>query len=109
MINGRTKGHSFERWIVNFFKDIFPNIERVKAGDNLDMKGVDFRETANLQIQAKRNKGYAPINKIKEVKTGTGIPILITKADREEPMVVLSLKNFKKIITDVGEVYESRD
>ena len=102
----RTKGHSFERHIVNKIKHLFPDIERVKAGDRLDLSGVDFRGSGRLLIQAKRNKSYASIRKIQEIKPTNGIPVLWTKGDREREIVCLYADDFIKILEDIGIVYE---
>jgi len=105
-INGRTKGHGFERYIVNKLKQFFPNAERVKCGDSLDLKGVDIRGAGRLHIQAKRNRNYAPIGKIEEIKTEGGIPILWTKGDRRRPIVCMYEDDFLEIINNNGVIYE---
>lgn len=109
MINSRRKGHQYERDIIKKLRGVFPDIERVKCGDNLDMSGVDFRGTGQLRIQAKRNRAYAPICKIKEIRVPDGIHILWTKGDKERDVVCLYADDFIKILEDIGVVYETRD
>jgi len=102
----RTKGHQFEREVVKKLRPIFRDVERVKCGDSLDLNGVDIRSTGSLRIQCKRNKKYAPIGKIEEVKCDDGIPILWTKGDFKRPVVCMYEDDFLKIIQDIGEVYD---
>ena len=107
----RTKGHSFERDIVNVLKkagftDAYRVLESQQRAHRANREsGVDVK-AGNLRIQCKRYKGYAPIGKIREVDAVDGIPVLITKADYKESMVVLSLDDFLAILEDVGVAYE---
>jgi hypothetical protein len=101
----RTKGHAYEREIARRLRPLFPGAMRNVTEQQTGGQGIDLVNTGNLDVQCKRYKGYAPINKIFEVN-GTGIPVLVTKADRQPDMVVLSLKDFIAILGDVGVVYE---
>lgn len=100
----RTKGHTFERVIANSFRAVFP-----KACRQLEYQeglGVDLANTGRLRIQCKRNKNYAPLSKIEEARDGTGIPMLVTRADNKEALVALPLSDFLNILQDVGYIQE---
>jgi len=105
--HSRTKGHSFERKIANELKRFYPEAKRNVTETQTGGQGVDLVDTGPFKIQCKRYKGYAPINKIFEVvcKAETDIPLLITKADAEPIMVVISMKHFLLMLRKVkGEV-----
>jgi Holliday junction resolvase len=102
----RTKGHNYEREIVRKFKATgFNNAYRVIESQQSHHRGHNHNGVdviaGNLRIQCKRYKGYAPIGKIREVQSD-GIPVLVTKADYKDSMVVLSLEDFLAILGDVG-------
>lgn len=97
----RTKGHSFERWVANQFKKIFPGAKRHLEYQMGEAYGVDVAGCAPFLIQCKRGKKYASITAIDEIKICPiegGIPLLITKADHKEPMAVLPLSAFLELI-----------
>lgn len=102
----RTKGHSFERWVANELKHIYPEAKRHLENQVQEALGFDLDNTGKLRIQCKRFKRYAPLTAIKEVKTEIcgGIPILITKPDREEALACMPFSFFKELL----EVYENK-
>ena len=101
--SARVKGHSFERQIAEKLRKLFPDCKRHLEMQYQEAKGYDLDNTGNLKIQIKAHKDYVPISKINEVHySGNDIPVLITKGDHKEPMVVLSFKYFLSIISDVG-------
>lgn len=105
--HSRTKGHSYEREIVNKLKPLFPNAKRHLESQAVEaLKGIDLEHTGALKIQCKRLKNYAPINKLEEVNV-SGIPVLVTKGDRKKDVVCLYLDDFIKILEDIGIVYDS--
>lgn len=92
----RTKGHGYERQVAQFFRVIFPGACRqLEYQEGL---GVDLMNTGNLRVQCKRGKDYAPINKLDEARGPTGIPVLVTQADRKESLVALRLVDFLEIL-----------
>ena len=95
----RTKGHQFERDIVNLLKDrgyqAARNIEQVRSG------GGDINLPRWL-IECKR---YAAIGKVYQwldqaIASASGIqkPIVIAKADREEEIVIMRLTDFMEVM-----------
>jgi len=105
IINGRKKGLSYEREIANELKPIFPDVKRHLEFQIQDCKGYDLDNTEllgmNFKIQCKRYKQYAPISKIFEVKE-EGIPVLITRGDRQESMVVMKLDDWKEVLGELS-------
>jgi len=104
----RVKGLSFERWVANELKHIFPKAKRHLEFQFQECSGFDIDNTGKLKIQCKAYKDYAPISKIEEVKE-SGIPCLVTKGDRKPPMIVLPFAEFIKIIEDIGYLYEGNN
>ena len=104
----RTKGHGYEREIARRLRGLFPRAIRQLEYQANQANGIDLADTGNLAIQCKRYKSYAPITKIFEVRPPRQnmIPVLITKADYQDDMVVLRLADFLDILEDVGVVYE---
>ena len=106
-LRSRRKGHSFEREIAIELKKMgFKDACRKLEYQECDATGVDIKNCGNFKIQCKRGKQYAPISKIKEIKED-GIHLLVTKKDRDETIVCLYWKDFKKILTDIGVAYEN--
>lgn len=101
----RTKGHSYERSVAKKLRHVFPKVERLLEYQESQANGIDLKNTGNYDIQCKRYKGYAPINKIFEVQ-GSGVPILVTKADRLPDMAVLPLDDLIRLI-EQSEQYNS--
>lgn len=98
--SSRAKGHGFEREVAKKFRDIFPNACRNLEYQSNNCEGVDLQGTGPLRIQVKRNKTYAPISKIKEIKGEHGIHCLVTKGDREREVICLYLDDFIKILKE---------
>lgn len=95
----RQRGASYEREVAKALHKMFPKARRHLEYHALDANGVDLQDTGPFAIQCKRGRTYAPINKIKEVQCSPDmIPMLVTRADNEESLVVLSLENFIKIL-----------
>ena len=96
----RTKGHSYERWVVNWFKSL-GFISSRNLNDVVDKNGIDVfasRGKLDIAIQCKRLKNYAPINRIFEINSEYKNRILLTKADRQEDMVVMPLSFLKELL-----------
>lgn len=103
-INGAKKGKQFERDVANELLHIFPEAERMLEYQASKVVGVDIENTDCFKIQCKRNQGYAPISRIKEVqiKHENDIPVLVTKGNRMDAMAVLP---FEKFVTLLEVVY----
>lgn len=97
----RQKGHSFERWVAQRFREVYKDAKRHLEYQASEANGVDVVNVGPYLVQCKRNRGYAAINKIKEIKVDPiegGVPILITKGDNEEPLVVFSFEHFLELL-----------
>ncbi len=108
----RDKGLNREREIVRDYAKIFTSgayrIIESQQLKNREIKreGVDV-VAGNLAIQSKRYKGYAPISAIEEIKAlSHEIPILNTKPDYKPAIICMYEKDFKRIIQDIGVVYD---
>jgi hypothetical protein len=106
MVNSRRKGHQYERDIRIMLLPVFPDCERTQEGESLDRDGVDLKKTGALAFQCKRGRKYASASVLKEVKAPGKIPLVITRADNEESVVIMYAEDFMKIIQDIGVVYE---
>lgn len=100
-LRSRRKGHGFEREIAQKFREFFPRARRKLEYQASEVDGTDLEGTGKLRLQIKRYKGYAPINKIKEVQEKAGgIPALVTKADNEPIIICMELNHFFEILRD---------
>lgn len=99
--HSKTKGHSFERFIANELKKIFPNARRQLEYHIDDCQGVDIMNTERFKFQCKKLKGYAPVNTIKEIicdKVFGDIPVVVTAADGEPPVAILFWDDFLTLL-----------
>lgn len=95
----RLKGHNFERYIARIFREIYPSSKRhLEYQSDEAEEGVDVCAGPFI-IQCKRKKKYSAISALYEINDKESkISVLATKGDRTEPVIVLSLKNFMRII-----------
>lgn len=92
----RTKGHNFEREIVNALKDVFPEAKR-----NLEYQegqGVDIANTGDFSIQCKVGKSFRIEPALQEAYRADKIALAITKKDRSDIIVSLYFEDFKKLL-----------
>lgn len=97
----RTKGHSFERWVANKFKKIFPQARRHLEYQMGEAFGVDIANVGDYRVQCKRGKKYSSVSAIKEIQICPiegGIPVLVTKGDNVEPLCVLPFEHFLHLV-----------
>lgn len=98
----RTKGHSFERKIAGEFRDElgFKEARRQLEYHTRDARGIDIQNTYPFAVQCKRKRGYSSVNTIKDVMYDDNLPVplLITQADRDEPIAVLYWEDLKSIL-----------
>ena len=95
----RTKGHSFERKMAAWFrKQGFPDARRHLEYQDGEANGVDLQNTGFFAVQCKKHKKYAPITCIREVQADDKIPLLVTAGDGLEPMVVIPLAGFQRLL-----------
>lgn len=103
----RAKGHSFERTVAIAFREAgFPNAKRKLEYQVDECVGVDLEGVGPYRVQCKRLAKYPSINTIKEISDKTGVPILVCKADHEDPMAVLPFAELMKLI-QVAEAYDA--
>lgn len=100
MINGRTKGHAFERDMIRIFQDEFgdcaSHLKRVL--DQYQEKGRADIEFNNLRVECKRyaaGSWYKPEwwKQCCESAHGKFIPVLIYKFDRQPIRFVFRLSD----------------
>lgn len=106
-INVRAKGHSFERWCANKFRitEVFPFAKRHLEMQMQEADGIDLDNTGHFKIQCKVGKQIPKViydwyNKISS-KKGHGyddIETIVMKRDKENPLVVMCLDDFIKIV-----------
>ena len=95
--HSRTKGHSFERFVANALKPIFPNAKRHLESQMQEAeKGIDIEHCGPYGIQCKAYKQYSPILKINEVNEG--VPVLITKGDQLRPVACMYLDDWIELV-----------
>ncbi len=98
----RQKGHSFERWVANKLKKVFPDARRHLEYQMGEALGRDVANTGNYLIQCKRNRKYANPSAIGEVQIDPiecGIPVLVTKGDNLEPLACLPFSHFLELVS----------
>lgn len=108
----RTKGLSFERFIANELKSIFPKARRWLENHKDDCNGIDLVNTGVFKFQCKKLKRYAPIERINEIQCFQelgDIPVLVTAGDNKPPMAVLSFEHFKQMVEAVAAIEEFKD
>lgn len=111
----RRKGHGFERDIANKLKSegIFPEAKRHLENQFQEALGYDLDNCGKYYIQCKRNRKYASITKIEEVQLAKlpkdAVPVLITRGDNTEPVVVLYLKDFIPLLKKEKELDETKN
>lgn len=99
--HARTKGLAFERWVAKRLRKIFPDVGRLLEFQAKHANGTDLEGTGDFRIQCKAFKNYAPISCLREVKIcpiDGGVPVLVTKGDREPPVVVLLFDDFVELV-----------
>lgn len=102
----RTRGHSFERECAERLRTIYPEAKRHMENQAQEAMGYDLDNTGPFRFQCKRNKKYAPLSCIEEIKDLNGtMPALITQGDHKKAIVALYFEDFIKILSDVGEAF----
>lgn len=96
-VNGRRKGHQFEREIAASLRHLFPEARRHLEYQADEANGVDIINTDPFKFQCKRFKKYAPIACLREIKcdpTFGDIPVLVTAGNGEPPVAALDYADF---------------
>lgn len=97
----RRKGHSFERWVANQLKKIYPQARRHLEYQSSQAFGVDVANCGEYRIQCKRGKKYSSLSAIKEIQLCPiegGIPVLVTKGDNEQPLACIPFEHFLHLV-----------
>lgn len=101
----RQKGATFERQLAAFFRDIFPDVEGIKRG--LQYRGgqeaPDVEGLPALWVEAKRQKMPNIRAAYRQALAGcpkNKMPVAITKANRDETLVTLSLDDFGELLSE---------
>jgi len=97
----RAKGHSFERWVAESLRKVFPEAKRHLEYHARDADGRDIENTGAYLFQCKRNRKYASLSAIKEIQICPiegGIPVLVTKGDNEQPLACLPYSEFLRLL-----------
>jgi hypothetical protein len=102
MVNSRNKGAGFERDIINAFKEFLGvdckrNLEQWRSGgDDIDLPpySIECKRRATIAIYDWWHQACDSAEAKKRV------PILIVKADRKKPLVVMDLREFMKLIRE---------
>lgn len=94
----RTKGASFERDIANDLSASFARSVKRNIGQARD--GGDDITVPPFRIECKRRQGiavYAWLEQCIAACVPHDIPVVVAKADRQDPIVVLRYSDFKTI------------
>lgn len=100
-LRSRRKGHSFERWVANKLKKIYPEARRHLEYQASEALGVDVANCGEYRIQCKRGKRYASLTAIEEIQICPiegGVPVLVTKGDNKEPLACMPFEHFIKLV-----------
>jgi hypothetical protein len=101
----RTKGHNFERWVVNQLKHLFPDAKR---GYQTRGGGAEQADVINTPYHIECKVGQKPNIKAAYRQacddTQGDPPVAITKWDREEPLVTMSLTLWLEMLGDIWEL-----
>lgn len=97
----RAKGLAFERRVAELFRAFYPDARRQLEFHTADAKGVDLQNTGPFKVQCKKLRAYAPVTTMGEIEADRNlgeIPLLVTAGDGLEPMVVLHLEDFFRLL-----------
>ena len=110
----RTKGHSWEREVAAFFRTIgFPKAKRglqtQRVGKVPDVEGPLW--WVECKVGARPNIGKAMDQARRDYSLGasdeyTAGPLVITKQDRQEPLVTMTLGQFGLLVTSLVNAHQ---
>ena len=109
----RNKGKAFERKVAEAFRAVFPNVHRTltqqrDSGEapDIDAPGlwVEAKHYRRANIQKAYDQACEELKRHKVRRNFAGepavIPIAVTKDNRREPLVTLSLENFLHLLEE---------
>ena len=97
----RNKGHTFERRMSTYFKDIFPTVCTARfESKKLDNLGVDLAFTPKFNFQCKAVERLSPSyhDILKTMPLDDNINVILHKKNHKGIVAVLDLKDFKNIL-----------
>lgn len=105
MRNNRNAGNSYERDLMNEFRELFPNILTSRnASRVMDALKVDFVNTAPFNIQAKYTQNYPNFYELlNEMPQDTNYNIVVHKKNKgkgsaKNEIVVMTKQDFIEIL-----------
>jgi hypothetical protein len=103
----RTKGHNFERWVAQQLRPIFPDAARgfqTRGGtaEETDIKGTPYAIECKVGAQPNIRAAMAQV----QAAQPDGTPVVVTKRDRECPLVTMRFEDWVALI---GAVYGVRE
>lgn len=99
----RDKGKRGERNVVIALRSLFRDIGR-DLNDVYKKEGIDLIRSGGFAIQVKHYAKHVPLTKFKEIQPKDDrLPLLVswpTNKTEGEPLVIMSLEDFKKLLDD---------
>jgi Holliday junction resolvase len=101
----RTKGHNFERSVANYLKEktgftFKRGLSQTRSGST-EESDVVCEEIPLLHFECKKGKRTnikgAYKQAIENMKDETGVPIIVTKDDREDTLVTMRIDDWIKL------------
>lgn len=102
----RDKGKRGELEACKELRRVFPEAARKVVNHAGQENGVDLINTGALAIQVKNHVKYVPVSTLDEIH-GVGLPVVLTKAERQGWRVIMRLDDLLAILEDVGAAYET--
>ena len=111
-MNGRKKGHDFERWCAAKLRELWPDVQTCRFAGALwlDYSGVDLTHTAPFNFQCKAVEKLSPGHHeiINSMPKGKNINAIIHKKNNKGIIVVLALEDFLRIVKNSGFIATQR-
>ena len=98
----RTKGHAFERKMVNILKEWWPNACTSRAeSKNMDDKGVDICYTEPFSIQCKAVERLSPsVHKVLQaMPNDNNMNVVAWKKNNQGTVICMDLNDFLEIVS----------
>ncbi len=100
----RDKGLNFEREVARLFERAgWKGARRMLEYHAKDAKGIDLQHTEPFKVQCKKTAKYVPLSTINEIQCDREfgeIPVLVAAGNNQEPMAVLPLSDFMKLVRE---------
>lgn len=99
--SARTKGHSYELQIRDFFKDLGWKdcVSSRSESKNLDDKGIDLCYTAPFSVQCKAVENLGSIHKVlASMPQDSNYNVVFHKRNRQGTIVAMTMEDFQEIL-----------